>query len=529
MKTYFLPSWYNKNRKWYINESDWYHSKRDSRFDDTINQIRLFQQAEEKLEVIVTNYSPYLRYFLHRQDIFEVPYWSVFDHLQGFVDEPSLPRKMLTLLDFQWPKGTIPLYNSKSILMYKENQVYANIQIGSEGYIQKIEYLNEGIVEKVSIIDDRGFVSSEIVYRLGEPFYQDYLNKEGVWQVREWLQKQDNLIRVNPEAKQFELLSSCKTMQELVKKILSFKIRSIEKEDSLVVAASLTNQTLLLNQQLPQNTIYSFFRDKGDDLDQGTLEEISQKAKFIVTDTLEQEELLREKIPNHQIIYIPTFDTRLKLNLSQRVREYKVFLSIGEFLKQEVFCDVLGLLCDALCEDDSLDLILGAPFSDKQKLVTLYEEMKKWIATKQEWEEKIRLQNPFPEPQPLIVDDMEDEEEEEPLRDNCLIVSVGTEEDLIKELTYVRLIVDVGDKTDYFLQIAGISGGIPMIVTKDSPYIEHKKNGYILRKLEDIPQAFEYYLSNLVTWNKSLVYSVQKIIEHTDKRIMRRWKELVNE
>lgn len=529
MKTYFLPSWYNENRKWYINESDWYHSKRDSRFDDTINQIRLFQQAEEKLEIIVTNYSPYLRYFLHRQDIFEVPYWSVFDQIQGFTEEPSLPSKMLTLLDFQWPKGTIPLYHSKSILMYKENQVYANIQIGSEGYIQKIDYFNEGVVEKTSIIDDRGFVSSEIVYRSGEPLYQDYLNREGVWQVREWFQRQENPIRINPEAEQFELLSSCKTMRQLVQEILSLKIKSIEKEDSLVVAASSTNHQLLSNQHLPQNTIYSFFRDKGDDLEQVSLEEISQQAKFIVTDTLEQKELLDEKIPNHQVICIPTFDTRLKLNLSQRVKEHKVFLSIGEYLKQEVFCDILELLCDALCEDDSLELLLGAPFSDKQKIMALYEEMKKWIATKEEWVEKIRLQHPFPEPQSLFVADMDVEEEEEPLRENCLIVSVGTEEDLIKELTYVRLIIDVGDKTDYFLQIAGISAGIPMILTRDSPYIEHKKNGYILRELEDVWKALEYYLSNLVTWNTSLVYSVQKIVENTDKRIIRRWKELVDE
>ncbi|WRN52674.1 accessory Sec system glycosyltransferase Asp1 [Staphylococcus aureus] len=35
--------------------------------------------------LIVLNHAPNLRTFLHRYDLYETKYWSVFDEIQGFV------------------------------------------------------------------------------------------------------------------------------------------------------------------------------------------------------------------------------------------------------------------------------------------------------------------------------------------------------------------------------------------------------------------------------------------------------------
>ena len=84
---------------------------------------------------------------------------------------------------------------------------------------------------------------------------------------------------------------------------------------------------------------------------------------------------------------------------------------------------------------------------------------------------------------------------ENPLEDNrhqamrYSFVNMKDESELIKQLEFVRLIVDLNSQPLLYTQIAGISAGIPQINRVKTEYVSHKKNGYLLENIADFAQA----------------------------------------
>ncbi len=78
-------------------------------FDDTINQIQMFQAAHEEAALILTCYHPQLCYYLHKQGLLDVNYWSflmIFKHSKKGNKDNSFK-------ELDGPKGldlSIPIY-----------------------------------------------------------------------------------------------------------------------------------------------------------------------------------------------------------------------------------------------------------------------------------------------------------------------------------------------------------------------------------------------------------------------------------
>ncbi|WP_277280736.1 accessory Sec system glycosyltransferase Asp1 [Streptococcus hyointestinalis] len=101
---YFIPSWYNPSRQWYDDTPTWSRVYDKMEFDDTINQLKMFQQAQEKCALLVMSYRPQLRYFLHKQDLQATAYWSFFDDIQ------NISRTHTKKIDFKrlnWGGGRV--------------------------------------------------------------------------------------------------------------------------------------------------------------------------------------------------------------------------------------------------------------------------------------------------------------------------------------------------------------------------------------------------------------------------------------
>ena len=109
------------------------------------------------------------------------------------------------------------------------------------------------------------------------------------------------------------------------------------------------------------------------------------------------------------------------------------------------------------------------------------------------------------------------------------IETFETENAIIQAFKTVRLIIDVSRRPNIYIQIAGISAGIPQINLTTSPYIVDKKNGLILQELSELNQAITYYFNGLRHWNESLVYSVRQIRQYTDGAIVNQWQRLLGE
>ncbi len=102
-----------------------------------------------------------------------------------------------------------------------------------------------------------------------------------------------------------------------------------------------------------------------------------------------------------------------------------------------------------------------------------------------------------------------------------------SETDLIRILRDARVILDVRDQPELYLQIAGISAGIPQINYRFTRYVKHKKDGYIIQNINYITGALEYYLDSLSGWNEALVYCVQEVSQYTGGTLVKRWKEML--
>ena len=96
---YFVPAWYGSTRQWHVDLTPWYYSHFKLEFDDTFNQIRLFQRQGIPSRLLVLSYQPHLRYFLHRHGVLETEVYSIFDDMQNLCNPHT---QVLNIRDIEW-------------------------------------------------------------------------------------------------------------------------------------------------------------------------------------------------------------------------------------------------------------------------------------------------------------------------------------------------------------------------------------------------------------------------------------------
>ena len=60
-------------------------------------------------------------------------------------------------------------------------------------------------------------------------------------------------------------------------------------------------------------------------------------------------------------------------------------------------------------------------------------------------------------------------------------------------------------------------------------YVDHLKNGYLISDLSELQKAIHYYLDTLKEWNQALIYSVEKIKEHTGQMFLEKLQNWIGE
>ena len=91
-----------------------------------------------------------------------------------------------------------------------------------------------------------------------------------------------------------------------------------------------------------------------------------------------------------------------------------------------------------------------------------------------------------------------------------------------------RLLVDVSDKPENYVQIAAISTGIPQIVRARNQYVEDGENGRIIESFEEIPSALRYYLDGLANWNDAMICSYEMGKRFSTDVLLEKWKEVID-
>lgn len=515
---YFIPSWYSQNRDFYNPSLSWYWHNRQMKLDDTMTLCKLFYSAGKETTIFTLGYTPNLRYYLHEFDLYELPYISIFDSLQNIVDvEP----KIINFQELKWPKEAEFIYTPFAVIVNQNTKLFAEVQFGNDGNLIWIDYFEEGIIAKRFIFDDRGFLSSVLYFNTdGVEIYQDFLSIDGIWQFRQYFSTELFEIEINPQLSHRFKHLRYRSLKELIEEFVSnYIIENFMEQDTVVLSYNDTHNDLIIRQLNHHDLIISFF--SGRPVNVGTISDsILKRAQLFLTDTFESYQSL-SSLYDIPVANIPPYDARLSLGKSQRIKELIIYLLVDNTDFEDI-STIIDITFDMMEKNSNIELVIASyrldePFKTNLEALVqkkgLQWQMKNTSSTADTFEKyyEDEISNLGMSQQVTTPDEFD-------VRMNLKFFV--DESQLLKQLEKVRLIVDLSRNPDLYTQTLGISAGIPQINIVETEYVETFKNGYIISGLNNLKDAYQYYLLDLKHWNQALVYAISKIGDYTSGTVV---------
>lgn len=540
----FIPSWYSGKGNWVKDTKIWHMNGDLMEFDDTVNQVKIFQMAGEEVEILLLGCMPELRHFLHRERISGVPVWSAFDEIQDI--RGNIPRQIF-LKECSWPEDTEWFYTPFLMTGYRSGELYVKAEFAEDGWWCQATVYKDGQPSQTLHVDDRGFISYSEVYRNGRPAYRVFYNRRTEWQILENLET--GKVSVNKTARSRFEKAAYDCLSEVVEEVLR---RHFEGggEEKLIVAMDAHHDELVRRTAGGRDMVYSVFTRRNGAAERELFAVPVNEGRLLVTDTQYLAEKIKGWFPdeNLRVMDISPYDARLSFGKSTTIRALKVLLYADSLDNPELQSAVKGIF-EYMKVNKDVELTIGISRHVKENIPeSLFEELLRMIMKTYEVDYAIN------EPQKDIAEN-EVKIERNP---RVFVRKCRTETELIELLSDHRIIVDISPQPDLYLQIAGISAGVPVVIRADSQYVRHRENGWTLSRNEmnvnekgkdvvteneriedgisgsrdtsqEIVQALHYYLDGLANWNKSLIYSLNRITEYTNGNIVGRWKEAMSE
>lgn len=511
---YFVPSWNMGNKYfWDGTTKPWYENKNSMEFDDTISQIRMFVNEEVSTKTLILNYFPMLRSFMHRQGLYGANYYSVFDDLQNINVEGM---RSFSFTDLKWPQNVEFRYTPFFVLASIGEKIFAQIDFSEDGKVIRVKEFSDEHIEKTYFFDDRGFLSSvRTLDGYEQSQYQEFFDLSGQCQFKVDLNSSE--VNIAPIAKQRFKKDRYNNIDDLIVEKYNDYLMSdfSNSKDFLVIAASNDLAKLEIKGKEKEKTVYSFFSKRK--IDDKFFNFMKENAASNIVDTENLTQILKNK--EMLSIQITPFDSRLRLGHSQQSNKSKILFLVNG-IKHTMQKEILKKI-----------LIYMKKYKDVELVVASYNENDK-ASYQKHFNELLNAEPQFSE---FVFDKPADNNGfvensvavEQQKQRNIRWKKMWTENDFIEELSDTRLIIDLAQVPDLFLQIAAISAGIPQINQVETDYVKNKKNGLIISRLEELSGAMKYYLNGLSNWNKALVYTTNQISKFSSKQLVKQWMKLL--
>ena len=573
---YFIPAWYKQNM-WCENEQQWYKRRLKSEFDETIKQITLFHRnVDRPYRILVLGYSPNFRHFLHRQGMYRSKYWSCFDAIA------QIRRKKVAVLsyhDIKWPKGLEFVYSPFSIIALQGDVKYAQVEFGEDGNPISIDMFEAGKICRRNYYDDRGFVSSTIIYENGIEQYQDFLMENGIWKIREY--KNDGHVIVNQTCPNYDVVPDAKngkagepvemrftraeydSLEAVIEEVFASYVNLTRQNDSFFVAMHPLHISVAEHVLKEKRVIATFFENRFD------FAQISQKADFlehaenIITDSdyttklimtnlsgrydtnsdsqagsaQETGEIAADKISvNNEpvrlhITDIPPYDTRMDFGISSQLRVQNILVPV-DGLTEDAFAWIIKGLADYLTINElarvhffTRDASWGHEDAIKNDTVKLLDSMgyDSRLVTG-DGEAALGFGGRGAD------DSAENEPEdiEKPVEQRFFVDVCVDERDISKCINEQRVILDMRGTMDVFVYVTAISKGVPRISMSADQFLIPGKNGMVIDDFSDIGRCLTYYLDSFENWNQALVECYELGQKYTTSVLLKKWRKVLN-
>ena len=523
---YFIPAWYLQD-EWKESEQLWYRRRMRTETDDTVKQIQLFQRNDVcAYQILLLSCAPNLRHFLHRQSAFRAPYWSVFDAIQ------EVRRKKQAVLSFHnlnWPKNIEFVYTPFSVIAMLNREKYANVEFGEYGNPIQVDLYRNGQLSRKNIYDDRGFVSCTSVYENGQKRYDQYLTDRGVWKLCHFA---DGHVTVNPRSARYLirtqkeehfvpfLKASYASMEQVVEEVFAAFLGTTQDTDIFCAAAHGQHLALLDRQLADRKTVFSVFGKRLQTADHRAAVRALSHGDCIVADSEDNLELLSawKELEAVTKVNIPPYDTRLDKGISLQLSVQKILFPV-DHLTAETMEAAVKYLAAYLKENADARVHLftrNAAFDREEVLLKQVRQILKDNGYPQEWARKETADK---------FESILDREDRIPVL--FAVEQCVDELSANKCLREQRLLVDLADTPDLFLQISCVGMGIPQILRTATQYMRPGKNGRILQDLSRLGESLSFYLESLANWNEAMIHSYELGKTHTARYLVEQWKGVI--
>lgn len=510
---YFIPAWYQTDKWWASTSVPYYQESKQTDFDDMHSLMKMYYNNQSQFQIIVLNYSPQLRTYLHRHDLFEVPYWSIFDDIQGFTNQPL---RLINFRDLSWSDGTEFVYTPYIIRAVTSDSTYTNIYFSQDGYITWFEEFEMQQKVRRFVMDDRGFISSIIYFNdEGHELKQLYLTIDGDVILTE--NCQDSTVVVNDKYLADFDHSRYGSMSEVIEeRFFKYYNKEMQHRVPVIVAAD-ERHNYIISKHIPYNDIcFSIFQNRNHTITTETMSSISN-GKYWIVDGVANEQRLEQFRQQQQslneLMRITPFDTQILPNKSSQLAETELGLWIDN-IDEPQLQQIMSILVAYIKLDGTYRL----------KLLTRYEQhtIPSWLL------ELINIENDQFNRQEMddqgVTPILAPDDNEIKLID---IVHVPFEKDMAEALLNIRIIIDLGNEPDLYLQICSIGSGVPQINKVTTEYVEDNKNGRIIHDIQELSNALNYFLVHLKNWNYAYASSLKLIDKYTYSNIIKQLDQLI--
>ena len=573
---YFIPAWYKQNM-WCENEQQWYKRRLKSEFDETIKQITLFHRnVDRPYRILVLGYSPNFRHFLHRQGMYRSKYWSCFDAIA------QVRRKKVAVLsyhDIKWPKGLEFVYSPFSIIALQGDVKYAQVEFGEDGNPISIDMFEDGKICRRNYYDDRGFVSSTIIYENGIEQYQDFLMENGIWKIREY--KNDGHVIVNQTCPNYDVVPDAKngkagepvemrftkaeydSIEAVIEEVFASYVNLTRQNDSFFVAMHPLHISVAEHVLKGKRVIATFFENRFDFAQISRAADFLEQTENIITDSdyttklimtnlsgsydinsdsqagsaQETGEIAADKISVNNdpvglhITDIPPYDTRMDFGISSQLRVQNILVPV-DGLTEDAFAWIIKGLADYLTINDlarvhffTRDASWGREDAIKNDTAELLDSMgyDSRLVTG-DGEAALGFDG-------RGADDSaenEPEDVEKPVEQRFFVDVCVDERDISKCINEQRVILDMRGTMDVFVYVTAISKGVPRISMSADQFLIPGKNGMVIDDFSDIGRCLTYYLDSFENWNQALVECYELGQKYTTSVLLKKWRKVLN-
>lgn len=506
---FFIPAWYEKD-SYQEKEQEWYIRKMQSDVDESVKHIQLFQNnGAFDYCLLLQGYCPNLRHFLHRQGIYTSLYWSCFDAMMQIESTAVVPISYRML---DWPKDVSFVYSATSVLAMRQKDLYARVVFGDDGNMIRVEMFENGTITQTNIYDDRGFLSSMVVYDNGQPLYQEYLMENGDWKLRHLLA--DDVVLINPDCMQYTIRRDANTqvyafqkqayesMESLLTEVTESYIRTSAPEDVFVAACDRRHEHLITTVLADRKVLFTASETKDAQVELGIeLMASNPEHTRLITPSEEMADEIRKEMPQakESVIAIDPYYLVPANGISMQMQELKILVA-ADALDETLF--------------QRLMLLLGH-YLENHKRAWLYVLTRRGqLSATAQLERRIKIlwrANEIDESRLRVVQCVDDADCERLMREQRLLIDLG------------------GKNRSVYLQHLALAYGVPMIVDEESAYCVSERNGKVINKLEHLPAALTYYLESLEHWNQVVVEARDIGSAFEADNLINRWREVMED